>query len=273
MVIGHDMAKVYFRGNRRQAIELTRRVLASLTGQTPDSSGIARGVFTGIGLAALTTIKREFAVKSRGGTDSAGVKWHPLSKEYIAYKRRFGPGERAALKKAAGLGPGHRHGIGGNRGLLSADQKKQWQQIFGTRLARLSLSMPIKEAKELAARIAWATMKRRGAKTMLETFGNRQVEILKDTGVMFKSLSPGEMHGVTYSPPPDQVFDLLANGVIVGTTVPYATFHQHGTGKRHRPFLPEGDVPEAWEDEWLVTGLDALEIGMRQAFNAGPGSA
>lgn len=267
------MARIYFHGTRDMARRLARRVVLMLTGREADSGRIARGVFLSIGFAALNSIKQDFITKSRGGTGEDGVKWPPLSKEYLAYQRRFGPGEKAALKKSAGLGKANRFGIGQNTGLLTAAQKKRWQSIFGTRLARFSLSMPLAAAKTRAAQIAWATLKLEGAKTMLEVYGTRQVEILRDTGVLFNSLSPGQLDSpgpsAVYSPPTGdggdkQVFELLGNGVIVGTNVPYAAAHQDGK----RPFLPVTSVPERWEQNWLDAGLQALEIGVSELYGA-----
>jgi phage gpG-like protein len=269
------MAKVYFHGSRSMAKHLARRVVRMLTGQEPDDSGVARGVFLTLGFAALNSIKQDFIVKSRGGTGVDGVKWAPLTKEYLAYGRRFGRGEQTGLKKTAGLGKEHRFGIGQNKGLLTAAQQKEWQKIFGTRLARLSLSMPLPAAKARAAAIAWATLKRQGAKTKLEVYGNRQVEILRDTGVLFNSLSPGQLDNpgpnATYAKPTgdggdQQVFQVLGNGVIVGTNVPYAEAHQEG--KKPRPFLPTGEVPDEWEQNWLDAGLQAVEVGARMLFEA-----
>lgn len=275
------MVKVYFRGGRREARELVRRMQGMLVGREADVLGVARGVFLTLGFSALNSIKQDFIAKSRGGAGIDGVKWAPLSKKYLAYQRRFGNSEKASLKKAAGLGKQHRFGVGGpaggNAGLLTKDQQKTWKKIFGSRLARFLVSMPPDEAKARAAKIAWATIKRQGAKTMLEVYGNRQVEILRDTGVLFNSLSPGQLDNpgpnAVYTPPSgdggdQQIFRTMANGVIVGTTVPYASAHQEGKKVPARPFLPTGEVPEQWEREWLEAGVKALEVGARMLFEA-----
>ena len=282
------MAKVYFHGTRQMARRLARRIAGMLVGRETDTERVARGVFLTLGFAALNSIKQDFIVKSRGGTGEDGVKWPPLTKEYLAYGRspgegrgsgrRFGPGEKAALKKAAGLGKQHRFGIGADRGLLTKAEKKRWESIYGSRVTRLSLSLPLEDAKTFAAKIAWAQIKREGAHTMLETFGNRKVDILRDTGVLFNSLSPGQLDGAgpdaVYSSPTSdggsqQVFELLGNGVIVGTSVPYGIYHQEATSpNRLRPFLPTGNIPERWEQNWLDAGLVALEVGARQMFEA-----
>lgn len=261
------MAKVYFRGSRSMARQFVHLVALSLAGKATDQYQIARGVFVTLGFAALSSIKQDFIVKSRGGVGQDGEQWKPLRKEYLAYQRRFGPGEKAALKKAAGVdGKTQRFGVGGNGGLLTAAQKKRWGQIFATRFHRFLLSMDAGSAKAKAAAIAWATIKREGAKTLLEVFGNRTVEINRDTGVLFNSLSPGELSGSgaqsDYQPVADQVFDLMDNGVIVGTSVPYG---EHVN--KQRSFLPT-TVPDNWEQRWLDSGMDALAIGIQQTLGA-----
>lgn len=113
---------------------------------------------------------------------------------------------------------------------------------------------------------------------MLEVFGGRRVEILRDTGVLLNSLSPGQMSGGlfgAYARPSgdggaEQVFDLLQNGVIVGTTVKYAAAHQYGyppKGIPARPFLPES-VPDVWAQRWLDAGLEAVELAARHLYGA-----
>ncbi len=255
------MPRIYVRMNRSDVREQILSFVKSCAGTAAEHAESAKVVHTAIGLAALADIKTDFVRKARGGTGEDGVKWAPLSKEYLAYQRRFGPGEKSNLKKAAGLGSGHRH-----RGLLTADQNKKWKRIFGFHFGRLAVSVGPAEAKGRAAAIAWTILKADGAKTMLEVFGSRQVEILRDTGVLFNSLSPAYWTGDgDYTPPEDQIFNLAENGVAIGTNVPYASVHQHGskskTGKGGgipaRPFLPTGEIPAAWRTNWVSAGVRA----------------
>ncbi len=261
--------KVYFRGSQAEAKNLVYRLMRVLTGGEPDAGGIARGVFLAVGFAALSSIKDDFITKSRGGTGADGVKWKPLTKEYLAYGRRFGPGEAAGLKKAAGLGRSHRLAPGQNKGLLTAAQKKRWGQIFASTLARLLHSLPDGEAKARAAQIAWTILKREGAKTKLEVFGNRTVDINRDTNILFNSLSPGELNGegpsATYSKPSgdggdQQIFQTIGNGVIVGTNVAYAA-----AVNKIRPIVPE-EAPHPWQEEWGEVAAKAVEIAARMVF-------
>lgn len=273
------MAVVYFRGRRSEAIEIVANVVASLSGHR--RSQVAEGVFVSVGMAALTDIKQDFVTKARGGVGADGTKWPRLSPKTLAYSRRFGPGEQSGLKKQAGLGRGNSKAPGGKSGLLNAAQLKRWRQIYGTRLARFAMSMDLAAAKAKAAAIAWATLKREGAKTKLEVFGNRPHEILRDTGILANSLSVGEMVGSTYARPnveggDQQIFSLLDNGVIVGTNVLYAATHHYGDSKRGipaRPIVPrDGAVPQAWQQGWAAVAMQALSDGLQRSLAIG-GSA
>jgi hypothetical protein len=264
---------VYFRGSRDDARRIVRRLAPILAGKEPDDLGIARGVHMAVGVAALSDIKQDFIRKSRGETGEDGVKWKPLTKEYLAYGRRFGRGEQAALKQAAGLGKEHRFAPGTNKGLLTAAQLKEWRRLFAMHTARLSLSMSIEEAKSKAAAMAWNALKAQGAKTKLDVFGSRQVDIGRDTGILFNSISPGELGGAgptaTYSKPTgpggdQQAFEVLENGVIVGTNVAYAAAFN-----RRRRFIPDGsDVPMVWRERWMDVARQGILIGLRMVLGA-----
>lgn len=261
----------HFRGSRADAAAIARELHAALIGR--ESSELAKGVFLAIGFAALSDIKDDFVRKADGQAGEDGNTWKPLSKEYLAYQRRFGRTEKATLKKAAGLGKQHRFGVSGNMGLLTKEQQKRWKAIFASTLARLLLSMAEPAAKSRAAQVAWAKLKSEGAQTMLEVFGNRKVQIQRDTGVLLNSLSPGELSGgaqsVVYTPPGEpggeqQIMRAIENGVIVGTNVPYA-----GACQKQRPFLPTDRVPEVWRSRWMDAAKEAVRIAVRNAYEQG----
>ncbi len=268
------MATVAFNGARNEAARIIRALLASLTGHARLDA--ARGVFIAMGIAALTEVHQDFIVKARGGAGADGTVWPRLSPKTLAYSRRFGPGEQAGLKKAAGLGRAHRLAPGGKSGLLTAAQLKQWRQIYASRLAKFAATMPLSEAKAKAAAIAWAVMKQRGAKTKLEVYGNREHEVLRDTGILANSLSVGYLSGDSYQRPlldggEQQIFQLLDNGVIVGTNVRYARAHHEGlNGLPRRPIVPEdGKMPDAWQQRILDAGMRALATAIEQSMQQG----
>lgn len=267
------MSKIYFRGTREQARGLATTLVAMLVGRANDATGIAQGVFRAVGFAALSDVKEDFIRKARGGTGEDGTRWPKLSKKYLAYGRRFGRGEQAALKATAGLGKQHKFAPGNNKGLLTAAQLKRWRKLYSTTLFRLLASLPEDVAKAYAAKFAWAQLKREGARTKLEVFGNREVEILRDTSVLINSLSPGQLSVDDYTPPSsqggeEQIFQTIANGVIVGTNVPYAATHNNGDATRgipERRFLPKV-VPDVWRERWAAFALRALEVAARRLY-------
>ncbi|TWU22456.1 hypothetical protein Pla52o_35120 [Novipirellula galeiformis] len=237
------MAKVYFRGSRADAATLVRQVIQSLTGRGASHAILAQGVHRSIGMAALSDIHDDFVRKAKGGTGEDGVKWPPLAPATLAYGRRAPKGKG--------------HAPGGKDGLLTRRQLKRWREIYGTRLARFAASMPLGAAKARAAKIAWATVKAEGGKTKIAEYANIPHEILRDTGVLLNSLSPGEVGSNS-----DQIFKTILGGVIVGTNVPYAAAHQNGK----RPFLPKGEAPQVWRDRWALTGERAITIALEHAI-------
>lgn len=104
--------------------------------------------------------------------------------------------------------------------------------------------------------LAEATLLRR------QRSGREDSDILRETLRLMRSLEPG-----TGAAPanPDQVFEVLKDGVRVGSAAPHADFHQYGVPDRTpaRPFLPPDDeIPPGWESE-----IDrALERGMVQVI-------
>lgn len=244
-------SKIFFRGTIDQAKDMIRQLSQMLTGSRPDRDGIARGVFLAVGVAALSDVKADFVRKARGGTGEDGVKWAPLKPETIA-NRRVGPGD---IKRDPAIA--QREKI----------RKREFKKAFSRYLAG---GLSDHAARNKAAHVAGIRATRETGKTKVKTLGYRDVEILRDTGVLLNSLSPGQLSGDSYSLPTgdggeQQVFDLAANGVVVGTNVLYSATHQYGDSKRNipaRPFLPERP-PEVWRQRWLDAALRALEAGAK----------
>lgn len=259
--------RIYFRGSRREARRIVSAMVTALTGGSSDNSDLAAGVHTAIGFAALSDITDDFVRKSRGGVGEDGVKWAPLQPATLAYGRKAPKGKG--------------HAPGGKDGLLTMAQLKRWRQVYGHSLARMAMSMDLGAAKVRAAQAAWSVVKSEGGQTKIAAYADRPHEILRDTGVLLNSLSPGQIGGdgasVTYSPPSgpggsEQIFRSLSSGVIVGTNVPYAATHQNGNAKRNipaRPFLPKGDAPQTWRDRWAAVGMRGVSVAIRIAIMRG----
>lgn len=257
------MPTIFVNAERRPEIErLIRSLPAILAGSAPDELGIARGFKARCAHTFFMIIRENFIIKSRGGTDEAGIKWPKLSPKYLAYVRPMGRGGEGSRypPHAGGLAPG------GRDGFMSESQLRRWRGTFARCLARLALQMDRGEAMGFAAAIAWNEAKRLGVKTKLQVFGDREVEILRDRGILFNSLSPGVViedgPRAEYTPPTGdggdaQVATLDGSGLLCGTNVEYARRHHFG----RRPFWPvNGELPDQWVAEIVEVGVDGLRM-------------
>jgi hypothetical protein len=235
-----------------------------VTGPLPGPQGLVNILLIRVGLALLARIRYAFEVKASGGTDDAGDTWAPLLPQTIAYKRRHGgvppPKQRAKYRPSW---------------MLSAKERKAWWTIYGAQLARLrgkrgryariDDEMKDKQAdKGHAAAIAWVILKASGARTLLSVYGNAPVKILRDTDVLYNSLSPGvgaASAAATVPSSPNQVFRLAQGEVILGTNRKGAAAHHAGIPGR----LPQRRLwphPSRWPAPWWLDALFTLREGI-----------
>lgn len=229
---------VTFHGSSEQVRLILRQLVDGVTGHAPDKFGVVMGLQMRIANVLLSKVQQAFLVKARGGVGEDGVSWPPLKRSTIAQRRTTAEERRAA-------------GVGGQRvrGLLTPAQDKRWRQIFGTRKAMLMVKfgMSDRAASARAAQIAWATLKGEGAKTKLMVFGGRTVETLRDTGELFRTLTPGveEMPSNVEG----QIVRTFQGHVTIGTNK--KPWHHLGIPGRlpSRPYWPlSGVLPEVWWD-------------------------
>jgi hypothetical protein len=253
-----------------ELVSLVRRLPSILSGRVPDEQGIAKGFRARLGFTLLSLIAPNFEELSRGQSGADGEKWKPLSREYLAYGRRFNKGEEGKLKKAAGVDPRHaRYAPGDRKGLLTTDQLKLWRKTFVQHLARLQMRMDQEEAKGIAAAIAWNKVKAMGAKTKLEVYGARQAQILVDTGRLRGSLLPGQLHEngsyAEYVTPSglgatDQIFEAdEPYKIVVGTNVKYAVYHHAAKDPRKRRRLWPRNIPDDWWGQMMGAAVSGLQ--------------
>jgi hypothetical protein len=243
-------AAIPFHGTRQELMNRLNMLPRILAGKAADPWGIVEGLSLRVGNVLLMHIKLAFETKSRGGVGSDGIKWPPLKRETIA-QRRTTAGERRAL------------GISGKRerGLLTPAQNKRWRFLFATRKNwfMTKFGMGDAAASGRAAQYAWATLKNEGAKTKLDVLGSRQVDILQDTGELFKSFSPGI--GANRSGADGQILKFGPGYVTVGTNKKW--WHHLGIPGRlpARNFWPpDGKLPTEWTDDMA----DALQRGLAE---------
>ncbi len=204
-------------------------------------------------MTALGNIREAFVVKSKGGADAAGQKWPPLARSTVAYSRRH-PGVPKASQRAA-FRPSW---------MLTQKQRERWWEVYRSGLARFRGDM------SRAARAAWAAIKAGGAKTLIGTYGDTPVMILRDLGLLLNSLSPGATPGAarpSLVDVEDQVFLVGPGSVIVGTNRKWAGSHHYGVPGKipQRRLWPE---PADWPSEWWEDLLDQAKAGMIDIFVA-----
>ena len=209
-----------------------------------------------VGLALLGRIRAAFVVKARGGTDEAGDRWAPLSPRTIAYSRRhrkkagdpgasrvFSRAKRLPWVPAAGVRAGYAPSYA-----LTDKQRDRWWEVYRQGLAMFGGN------KGAAAKRAWSILKREGATTLIAQYGSAQVEILRDTGLLLSSLSPG-------ATVPEQVFRTGPGEVVVGTNRRGAAAHHRGIPGRlpQRRLWPE---PRTWPTSWWLDIAEQATLGL-----------
>ena len=239
---------IYVRATQAQV----ERALALIPQEAQSGGAIANAMMVRCGMTALGHIRNAFITKSRGGTDEAGDRWAPLKPETIAYSRRHrkesgDPKQSPVFSRTKTLPwiprPKTRAGYAPSYALTNK-QRDRWWDVY-----RQGLAM-FKGNKGGAARRAWAILKREGATTLIAQYGNAKVDILRDTGLLLNSLSPGVNSQA-------QVFRVRPGMVVVGTNRRGAAAHHRGVLGR----LPQRRLwpgPRRWPSSWW---LDIAEQG------------
>jgi hypothetical protein len=230
------------------------RTLRNLPQSSRGTSAAAKVLLVRCGLALLGKIKEAFLAKARGGTDEAGERWKPLSPFTIAYSRRH-PG-------LARKGKGKRTRLHHPSAILSQKQRQRWWEVYGRMKARFS-ERGEAGAKAHAARYAWKVLKDEGAPTIIGRYGATPVEILRDTGLLFNSLSPAIPPAAASSAPPrtkEQVFLLKRAEVMIGTKRKWAWVHHHGSARvPQRRLWPR---VEDWPASWWAALAEQAQYGV-----------
>lgn len=214
-----------------------RDALARIPEEMRGSGQASQAMLLRCGMVLLGRIKRAFVVKARGGTDEAGDRWAPLSPKTIAYGRRG----RTKAERGRASRPSQ---------ALTAGQQHRWWTYYRQGLAIF------KGNKGAAARRAWAILRRDGGvATLLEKYGGRQVEILRDTGLLLNSLSPGSNSA-------EQVLRTGRGEVVVGTNRKGAKFHHEGT--RRMPKRRLWPPPSSWPANWWKDITSEVRAGLAE---------
>lgn len=256
----------------RQQVRDAIRLAAGVASGRRSAQGVeaSRQMMVRLGLEALTFIRQAFVAKAHGGIDEAGETWEPLQRTTIAYGRRH-PGVPFPGRKRAPYSPSW---------MLTAKQRKRWWEIYSAMVR----GVPTKrtgDAKEgsrigsryharsyardgYAAAMAWRIIKvELGAKTLLETYGDTKVDILRDTGLLLNSLSPGTTPDSTDpNKQPDQVFNVARGSVVVGTNRKWAAVHHYGSRNGRIPQRRLWPEPSKWPKAWWGRLMFQAKIGL-----------
>jgi len=235
-----------------------------------------RIVMTAIGFAAISDLHKSFVTKSRGGTDEMGVKWPKLSPVTIA-NRKVGKDDVFRGRSAKGgafVGGRYYHGGQYLPKNTIQEREKIRKAEFRKALKRLMVSMPEADARARAERVAQHRTTQLTGLSKLHALGSRDVEILRDTGVMLSTLTPGVFRmskdSVSYDPPDGQIFNVSADKVVIASSDPRVAMHDKGNPKRNLPrrqiFPGDDEIPEAWLQNWCDAGAQAVLVMMNQTY-------
>jgi len=245
---------VHVKGKRKEILALVKKLPAICQGNG-EAKQAQQALLIRLGLTLLGRIKTAFVAKSHGGTDDCGLKWKPLSKSTIAYSRRH-PGVLYPGSKRAPFAPSW---------MLTDAQRKRWWEIYreleGAKPSGAAYHAKANQGNDYAAARAWIILKSEGAKTLIGEYGDTQVDILRDTGLLLNSLSPGVAAEGQLPPRIEgQVFRPGKNEVIVGTNLYRGVVAHEGRG--HNPQRRLWAEPGKWPSTWWMDLLDQAKQGI-----------
>lgn len=219
----------------RELVDLFGKIIA---GRSPDRLGLAETFWSAVIFSLSTSIYQAYLKKSSHQADDLGNTWQDHTPQTKAYSL---PSLRTGLSLPGPL----------TRPTLTEHQDKLWRYIYASKLAYFRTQMDEAEASQLAAKMAWSTVKRHGAQTLLELTKHLQAPLLNKTGALLASLTPGIYSGGIYHPPEHQIYRRTPSELTYGTDIPYAA-----RVAEKRPLWPVDIQP--WIDRAVEFGLQAV---------------
>lgn len=234
---------------KRELNRFLRGLPKQLSGKKPDTTRIRNVFFAAYANKYFAQVHKAFLKKSKGGTDELGVKWKKITQQTKA-QRSVRPGD---ISRLAIGGRGSQAFKNRVRGLLTEDQDKRWRGIYFAFFKKLANRIGEVRARKRAAAIAWSILKKEGAKTKLNTLGRRNLPIGINTRQLVESLKPGTATGPRYHARKDQIYEITADGLQLGSDVPHAAaFH------RKRPIWPGRTRRAKWHNKATESGREAV---------------
>lgn len=235
-----------YSGDKAKLLWAIRNLPGILSGRVADPTGVVQQLQLRMATQLLSKIQQAFLAKSQGEMGEDGIQWQPLSPVTIERRRQGRETKKQMTWKA-------------RKQNLSADEKKEFEREYRTRLSKLVTNgVPRAQAASLARAQAANVMRGKGANipTRRDILGSRDVSILIDTGELYRSFSPGV-------PGDGQIVETLPGSVTVGTNK--KPWHHEGTAKiPARPYWPPGgDLPDIWWED--ILGI--LQDGVRDILS------
>ena len=221
-----------------------------------------------MGTAVLGMVKDDYEVKSRGGVGEVGGKWEPLSLATLLLRHKVTTkSSRRRLYKVYRALPAEQ------RGMFRTAFQRLRAAYRGQERSAVRKALKILEKKRRAGTVSVTRYKRLKRELELVTpkqvrklaFAGAFAEILRDTGRLMNSFSPG------LAKAGDQILEAVPGKVTVGTNVTYFKYHQSKDPRKQKadgsgPILPRRQVlPDDGEplpDSWWGAMTNALADGM-----------
>lgn len=274
-----DAATIYTTASRGEVADYVRSIPGAITGGGGDHYGIGHGFRARLAFTFFSLVLPNFVKLGRGQVGEDNERWPRNSPKYLAYGKgpkssRMGRG-RMPMNFPGGP---YYHGAYGRpprgSGELTEKQLRDWFQkwYWPKKFQLLLMGYPYREAQRLAAQYAWENMKKSGAKTLLTRFGNRPDQVLKDRGLLERSLQPGFLVDGVSADAEYQVKNTMQiareepGSVVVGTNHPHAEKHHEGKGKLPQRRLWPKRITPKWFDEIVDSVLLGL-MGIERDFN------
>lgn len=254
------MPTVAFNGSRQDLRRLLRQIPGIFAGTVADPHGVAKGLQLRLGVQLLSLIQTAFVEKSHGGMGSDGIQWPPLARSTIIGRRRSA-GDKKAVRvsnRAKFLTDAEKKAVARKIEKEVRIRESHLRAKFGLTmaqargLARANVEERYRQKLDLHGKAVYGTGKAGNLGFIGDILASREVDILRDTGELLRSFSPGIED--TPSGADGQVFKTPPGKVIVGTNKkPWHHLGGPNLPARHY-WPPNGNLPAAWWQQLLAVG-------------------
>lgn len=209
--------------------EELRKAITLIPKSIRGNSVTSKSILKECGKVILSHVRKAFLTKSKGGTDESGDRWAPLKPSTIVQRLS---NTRTRTEKKRNTRPSQ---------ALNSKQQDRWWNLYKQGLAIY------KGNKVSAAKRAWFILKQEGVNTLIDKYGSRKVDILYNTGSLFKSIESSVSN---------------QGEVIVSSKHPLAKVHHNGSQKKGIPKRRLWPDPKKWPNLWWQEILKIIRGGI-----------